>query len=195
MEAMTPAGRPLSTAEPLLPSEEGIEERLPALEVVADDEPRRITRGRGRDSHLRRLLALADVGALSVALGTAVLIFGSDTVNVAVLAMPLLLLTGMKLLGLYDRDAPMIHKTTLEEVPTLFGAAAITVLVLFLGGDLFVSADFSSSRAWSCSRRCSSPWSCSGRAQGGCGARACPLSAACSSATPAASQPCERRSG
>jgi len=83
---------------------------------------------------------IALVGSLCLA----VIVFGSDTLKPAVAVVPLLLLLGMKLLGLYDRDAPMIHKTTLEEVPTLFAAAACTVLVLFLGDNLFVGGDFGS---------------------------------------------------
>ena len=85
----------------------------PAEPVVAADEPARIRRSRRRDSHLRRLLALADVVALAGSLCLAVVVFGSDTLEPAVALVPLLLLLGMKLLGLYDRDAPMIHKTCL----------------------------------------------------------------------------------
>ena len=46
--------------------------------------------------------------------------------------------------GLYDRDAPKIHKTTLEEIPALFGIAAVTVLTLFLAGPAVLSGEFSS---------------------------------------------------
>ena len=70
--------------------------------VGAASEPARITRGRRRDTYLRRLLALADLLALTGSTALAVLPFGSDTVRPEIVVLPILFLVGMKLLGLYD---------------------------------------------------------------------------------------------
>jgi exopolysaccharide biosynthesis polyprenyl glycosylphosphotransferase len=106
-------------------------------------EPARIVRNRKRDSHLRRLLALADLLSFATALWLSVSVFGNETLQPGALATPLLFVLGAKLLGLYDRDAHLIHKNTLSEVPALFSIAAYSVLTLFLAGELFIGSEFS----------------------------------------------------
>jgi exopolysaccharide biosynthesis polyprenyl glycosylphosphotransferase len=43
-----------------------------------------------------------------------------------------------KAMGLYDRDEHLLHKTTLEEVPALFGLATMATFLLVLAGDSLI---------------------------------------------------------
>jgi exopolysaccharide biosynthesis polyprenyl glycosylphosphotransferase len=52
-----------------------------------------------------------------------------------------------KLTGLYDRDEHLVHKTTLDEVPTLFWVATLYALLIFLAGDLIVDGKFGRDQA------------------------------------------------
>lgn len=115
-----------------------------ALAAEPRAEPTRIRRSRRRDTHLRRLLALADLLSLVLAIAVGIGLVGTISLKPGIIAVPLLGLLGMKLLGLYDRDAPMIHKTTLEEIPNLFAASAVAVLVVYLGGSAFVEGTLGS---------------------------------------------------
>jgi exopolysaccharide biosynthesis polyprenyl glycosylphosphotransferase len=93
---------------------------------------------RARDAIYRRSLALADVAAAALALLLAVVVLGGDSVTLALLAaLPLVVVVG-KVIGLYDRDEYLLHKTTLEEAPALFEVSAIYALLLWLGEGLFV---------------------------------------------------------
>jgi exopolysaccharide biosynthesis polyprenyl glycosylphosphotransferase len=85
-----------------------------------------------RDAVGRRLLVVADVAAAAVALLVFVPLLGDDTLAVATLAaLPIVVLIS-KLEGLYDRDDLLLRKTTLEEVPSLFGLATLYALVIWL---------------------------------------------------------------
>ena len=95
-----------------------------------------------RDSVRRRTLALADVAAIALAGGAAVAIGGTRGAG----SSWLLLLTTIplwvvlnKLLGLYDRDAHVLRKSTLDELPRLLQSIALgaggAVLVAPLLGD------------------------------------------------------------
>jgi exopolysaccharide biosynthesis polyprenyl glycosylphosphotransferase len=81
-----------------------------------------------RDTIGRVALVLADLAAVSVAL----LVVASATTGRltpwALALLPLFVLLA-KMAGLYDRDQHMLHKTTLDEGPTLLGVAAIFALV------------------------------------------------------------------
>jgi exopolysaccharide biosynthesis polyprenyl glycosylphosphotransferase len=50
----------------------------------------------------------------------------------------LTLLLGAKVLGLYDRDEVLLHKTTLDEAPKLFHMATLGALVAWLAGGLVI---------------------------------------------------------
>ncbi len=50
----------------------------------------------------------------------------------------LTLLLGAKILGLYDRDDVLLHKTTLDEAPKLFHMATLGALVAWLAGGFVV---------------------------------------------------------
>lgn len=91
-----------------------------------------------RESTSRRLLALADCFALSLALLTATLFTGSQQLGWGTLAAPLLMIVLAKTIGLYDRDEHLLHKTTLDEFPALFGLATATALLFYLSGGLLI---------------------------------------------------------
>ncbi len=87
---------------------------------------------RRRDGVFRRSLAGADMLAAALALALCVAIFGDDQLRPAAIAIPIGLVVAAKAIGLYDRDQHVLHKSTLDEVPALFGLATLTVLVLWL---------------------------------------------------------------
>jgi exopolysaccharide biosynthesis polyprenyl glycosylphosphotransferase len=76
--------------------------------------------------------------SIVVALGVTSLI-GGDRVHWAVLAVPPLFVLLCKALGLYDRDEYLIHKTTLDEIPALFGISTLSALLLVFSNGLFIS--------------------------------------------------------
>src|SRR4051812_17714175 len=94
-----------------------------------------------RDRTFRRLLALADMLAVSAALVTSVIVAGSNGLTSAALAIPPLFVLVIKVLGLYDRDAHLLHRSTLDEAPKLFAVATATALLLSLSETLFVTSD------------------------------------------------------
>jgi exopolysaccharide biosynthesis polyprenyl glycosylphosphotransferase len=91
-----------------------------------------------RDSVFRRALGLADMAAIVVALGVTS-VGGAEGVNWAILAVPPLFVLLSKGMGLYDRDEHLINKTTLDEIPALFGIATLTALLLVFSDGLFIS--------------------------------------------------------
>jgi exopolysaccharide biosynthesis polyprenyl glycosylphosphotransferase len=91
-----------------------------------------------RDSVFRRTLGLADMASITVALGVASLA-GGHRVTWAILAVPPLFVLLCKGLGLYDRDEHLIHKTTLDEIPALFGLSSLTALLLVFSDGIFIS--------------------------------------------------------
>ncbi len=87
-----------------------------------------------RDSVRRRLLALSDVAALAVAYGWVWIVAPPEGPLserlVFALALPLWVLFN-KLLGLYDRDAHLVHKSTLDELPKLALSSALGTAILY----------------------------------------------------------------
>jgi len=82
-----------------------------------------------RDATFRRLLALADVLAASVAIVIGGALLEADLVNLgSLIGLPLIVLAA-KTLGLYDRDELVIHKTTLNDAPKLFYVTTLFTLV------------------------------------------------------------------
>jgi exopolysaccharide biosynthesis polyprenyl glycosylphosphotransferase len=95
-----------------------------------------------RDARYRRALAVADIFAAACALSLSIQVFGDDRLQLATLiGLPLVVLVS-KVIGLYDRDELLLHKSTVDEVPKLFTLAAIYALTLqilepyMLHGDL-----------------------------------------------------------
>jgi exopolysaccharide biosynthesis polyprenyl glycosylphosphotransferase len=87
-----------------------------------------------RDSARRRLLACADVLALLAAYWAVWLVvpgdIGGESPALLGALPPWVLLN--KLLGLYDRDANLIHKSTLDELPSLALSAVLGTALTFM---------------------------------------------------------------
>ena len=100
------------------------------LESDAHEPPK----ARLRDRRYRRLLALADVLAMALALGVCIPLLGNgDTLTPLVAAGAPLIVALAKVLHLYDRDELLLCKTTLDEIPKLFQVATLMALLLWLG--------------------------------------------------------------
>jgi exopolysaccharide biosynthesis polyprenyl glycosylphosphotransferase len=98
-----------------------------------------------RDAIYRRGLVVADVLAAAVAGWFAVVgVAGATPEPSMLLALPLVVLLG-KLLGLYDRDELVFHKSTLDEVPHLFQLAGLYTLLAWLLGATLIEGEFTRS--------------------------------------------------
>jgi exopolysaccharide biosynthesis polyprenyl glycosylphosphotransferase len=101
-----------------------------------------------RDALFRRLLLAADALAAMAALELTTRL-ASPGVHLTWLSV--LSVGGVpvaaKLLGLYDRDEALLHRTTLDEVPRLFHLTTLSVLVIWLAGGLFVGGTLNRSGA------------------------------------------------
>jgi exopolysaccharide biosynthesis polyprenyl glycosylphosphotransferase len=89
----------------------------------------------------RRSLAVADLCAVSAVLFIGATVLGDDSLTIWVIGAVALLVLVMKVVGLYDRDELLLHKTTLDELPSLFEVATVGTLLLWLVGDQIVSGD------------------------------------------------------
>src|SRR5690242_11069812 len=95
-----------------------------------------------RDTLFRPFLLAADVLAILSALVLTVELSSSKVplqlTWESLIGVPLLLI-GAKLLGLYDRDATLLRKSTLDEAPKLFQLATLCTLLALLAGRLIVA--------------------------------------------------------
>jgi exopolysaccharide biosynthesis polyprenyl glycosylphosphotransferase len=91
-----------------------------------------------RDSVYRRLLALADAAAAGLAVGLAGVVSGVGISPAAAAFLPLLILVA-KIVGLYDRDEQVLHKSTLDEAPLIFEVATLCTLLIWLLDGVVVS--------------------------------------------------------
>src|SRR5581483_939740 len=101
------------------------------------DAPRHPVRRRhgAMDSALRRLLATGDALAVALALGIALLIPTGPVAGHRIfwgLATVPLIMVLFKLYGLYDRDVKRISYSTVDDIPRLFHATVIGVLMVWL---------------------------------------------------------------
>jgi exopolysaccharide biosynthesis polyprenyl glycosylphosphotransferase len=95
-----------------------------------------------RDAILRRTLAASDVISAGTAVTLCVVVAGDDRLAPAApLVLPLVVLVS-KMIGLYDRDQYVLHKSTLEEAPAIFQVSTLYALVLWLSQGLFVIGYF-----------------------------------------------------
>jgi exopolysaccharide biosynthesis polyprenyl glycosylphosphotransferase len=93
----------------------------------------------GRDRLFRRALFAADTIALVSAAGLLSLVTARPLQLTWVSVGGLLgLLAIAKILGLYDRDEALLHKTTLDEAPKLFELATLGALSAWLAGGFVV---------------------------------------------------------
>jgi exopolysaccharide biosynthesis polyprenyl glycosylphosphotransferase len=103
-----------------------------------------------RDTLHRRLLGAADVLSAVLALNVAILAGGASP-TLAVLPMALLVIPISKLVGLYDRDEHVLHKTTLDEVPALLQVALAFAVAAWLLDDVISDGDIAKTQfltAW-----------------------------------------------
>src|SRR4051812_47782139 len=95
-----------------------------------------------RDAIYRRSLVVADVIAASMALYFAIVSVAGATVQPQLLvALPIVVLLG-KLLGLYDRDELVFHKSTLDEAPKHFKLAGLYTLLTWLLAPALIDGAF-----------------------------------------------------
>ena len=127
------------------PNRAGTEPTPAAAEARLVWRQRQLTR---RDSAFRRALGLADMVSISLALVGTTFLFTSSGITWATLAVPPLFLLLCKALGLYERDEHLIHKTTLDEIPALFGIATLSALLLVFSDGLFIASGLSRGAAF-----------------------------------------------
>jgi exopolysaccharide biosynthesis polyprenyl glycosylphosphotransferase len=120
-------------AEPLLAP--GVEKRTRRRGILSRPAERLTMR---RDSVRRRSLAAADIVGLLAGYVVALALVGSAASTTAEAALVLVSLPAWvllhKALGLYDRDAHLVHKSTLNELPKLVQSIALGTALLFLFG-------------------------------------------------------------
>src|SRR3954449_3639072 len=85
-----------------------------------------------RDRIFRRGLVLADALAAALALVVGVSVIGDDALRPAAALFVVLAVLVSKAIGLYDRDELLLHKTTLDEVPSLLQLATAYTLLVWL---------------------------------------------------------------
>jgi exopolysaccharide biosynthesis polyprenyl glycosylphosphotransferase len=110
-------------------------------------EERGLLENRSRESLFRRALLAADVVAIVGAFVVLAAVSGKSLQLTWVSVCGLLtLLLGAKVMGLYDRDDVLLHKTTLDEAPKLFQVATLGALVAWLAGGFVIHGDLLSRR-------------------------------------------------
>lgn len=93
-----------------------------------------------RDMVFRRSLALADLFAFLASYAVLDLTFSRQlTVSPLSVVGLLTLFVVAKVIGLYDRDQTLLHKTTLDEAPKLFQIATLGALCSWLAGNYVIS--------------------------------------------------------
>lgn len=100
---------------------------------------RGLTENLSREALFRRSLLSADVVAI---LGAFVFLSAISTKSLELTWVSVCgllgLLVGAKIIGLYDRDETLLHKTTLDEAPQLFQVATLGALLAWLAGSYVV---------------------------------------------------------
>jgi len=96
-----------------------------------DSDERQPAASRWRERRYRRLLALGDLLAGSLALAIAGPAVG-DSLQPPAFVTPLLVVAAAKVVGLYDQDELKLKKSTLDEIPSLFNVALLTAFGFWL---------------------------------------------------------------
>lgn len=94
-----------------------------------------------RDSTYRRLLGISDILATVAALILTATLTNTAQVYWSMFLCVLAVVPVCKLLGLYDRDAHLLHRTTLDELPKLGTAAVLIAASAFVARDLAVRGE------------------------------------------------------
>ncbi len=114
---------------------------------TADAEGDSATPDTPRDAIYRRLLACADLIAAAAAFVLAIPVLGNDSLGPLAFVAIAMVVPVCKLAGLYDRDQHIVHKTTLDEAPTVFYVASLYTLMAFLAGVNIVDGTFGREQA------------------------------------------------
>jgi exopolysaccharide biosynthesis polyprenyl glycosylphosphotransferase len=93
---------------------------------------------RDRDALHRRMLAGADMVSAALAVNLAIVAGGGTPKIAVVAAVPLIVLVS-KLLGLYDRDEHVLHKSTLDEAPRILNVSIVFMVLAWLLADTLAS--------------------------------------------------------
>ena len=114
----------------------------------------RVTEGHGspaaqrREFTYRRSLALADVAATACALWIGMSVLGEDRLGPPALGVLAFVVLVNKVAGAYDRDAQLLRKSTLEEVPWLFQLATLITFLVWMSEDLLVNGEIGQRQAF-----------------------------------------------
>ena len=92
-----------------------------------------------RDATYRRLLALADVVAVTAALLLTMTLVGPDQPDIVLLMAGPLIVIMSKVIGIYDRDESLVRRSTLDEAPALFQVATLYALIVWLINGLVIT--------------------------------------------------------
>ena len=92
-----------------------------------------------RDATYRRLLALADVVAVTAALLLTMTLVGPDQPDIVLLMAGPLIVIMSKVIGIYDRDVSLVRRSTLDEAPALFQVATLYALIVWLINGLVIT--------------------------------------------------------
>jgi exopolysaccharide biosynthesis polyprenyl glycosylphosphotransferase len=114
--------------------------------IASEDDDERITSVLWREALHRRLLALGDVAAASVALVVLLNVFGQRRVAAVAVAGIFLLLFLFKVAGLYDRDDLRLVHSTLDEVPLLAQLTGLFALSLAILQSIVLAGSLSATR-------------------------------------------------
>ena len=99
-----------------------------------------------RDSLYRRLLATADLFSITCAVLVGAQVVGDGSIAWPALFIPLIFVAIVKAMGLYERDEHLLHKSTLDEVPSLVGLSAIAVLALAVTSEIWAGESLDSAQ-------------------------------------------------
>lgn len=106
--------------------------------ILFDHLPHRTSkraRAASDETVLRRAMAVADVLMVAFSIALTGALIGADSIEATSYLSLLFVVPLMKVLGLYDRDASLLHKTTLEDMPQIAAAAmALTLAAVSLPG-------------------------------------------------------------
>jgi exopolysaccharide biosynthesis polyprenyl glycosylphosphotransferase len=121
---------------------EPLREAIPLSHPLPDEEGLVSAAARRRDALYRRSLIGADLLAAAGALFFSIAAIGGGSLRIAlVTAVPVVVALG-KLLGLYDRDENVFHKSTLDEAPKHFQLSLTYTLVVWFAAPWLIDGPF-----------------------------------------------------
>lgn len=106
-------------------------ELLDQPDSLPDAHPSRVS-----DTLLRRALAVSDLLGVAAAFMLTAAVSPTIHLDITTIAIMILVVPFMKLIELYDRDATLIHKTTLDDVPRIIAASMAFTLIAFSAREL-----------------------------------------------------------